>query len=99
MTNMHDNLTAFMHHEIISGMMIATNVKELIHAFGGTCAVAQWLDVGPSTVSNWKADNAIPNGYHLRIYLEAKQRGVSIDPTVLGFKKWPSKRSSARAVA
>jgi hypothetical protein len=62
--------------------MNITSLDALVDAFDGTTAFARWLDVGSSTVSNWKADGAIPRGYHLRIYLEAQRRGLRLDPCV-----------------
>lgn len=59
-----------------------STVDELVVAFGGTGAFARWLDVGSSCVSNWRADGAIPRGYHLQIYLEAKRRKLSVAPGI-----------------
>lgn len=58
------------------------SVDELVDAFGGTTAVARWLGVTKSCVSNWRADGAVPRGYHLQIYLEAKRRSLPIHATV-----------------
>lgn len=59
-------------------------VSDLVAAFGGTGAVAEWLDVGSPCVSNWKALGQIPRGYHLQIYLEAKRRGIRICSSLFG---------------
>jgi len=84
-----------------------STVDQLVDAFGGTGRFADWCDVGPSTVSNWKALGYIPSGYHLRIYLEALSRGLQLSPRLFGFEDWPpamgndaartSKRASAAA--
>jgi hypothetical protein len=58
------------------------SVHELVEAFGGTTAVARWLGVTKSCVSNWRADGAVPRGYHLQIFLEAKRRSLTIQPAV-----------------
>lgn len=61
-------------------MQPISTVDDLVIAFGGTGAFARWLDVGSSCVSNWRADGAIPRGYHLQIYLEAKRRKLRVSP-------------------
>ena len=61
-----------------------TTIDELIEALGGTSVVSSWLGVGSSAVSNWRARNELPGGWHLRIYLEAVKRGLSIDPQLFG---------------
>ena len=67
----------------MSKMMIKS-IADLIEAFGGTAEMAKFLDVGPSAVSNWKAANDIPPGWHLRLFLEAQRRGWSIDQNIFG---------------
>jgi len=79
-------------------------VDQLVDAFGGTSRFAEWCDVGPSTVSNWKALGYVPSGYHLRIYLEAMARGFDLSPRLFGFDEWPAamgnaSRASKRASA
>ena len=54
-------------------------VRQLVDAFGGTGQLAKFLKVVPSAVSNMLADDYIPRGYHLEIYLEAERRGFEID--------------------
>jgi len=54
-------------------------VSDLVVALGGTAVVAEWLDVGPSAVSNMKRVNYIPPGWHLKFYLEVKARGLDVD--------------------
>lgn len=69
---------------------LISTVDELADEWGGTGALAEWLDVGPSAVSNWRAQDCIPAGYHLRIYLEAQSRGLKLSPKLFGFDRWPS---------
>jgi hypothetical protein len=57
-------------------------IDALVDAFGKTGAFARLLDVVPSAVSNWKAEGAIPRGYHLQIYLEARRRRLRLSPKV-----------------
>ena len=78
---------------------IISTVDELVDAFGGTGEFASWLDVGPSTVSNWKSFGHIPNGYHLKIFLEAYSRGLQLSSNVFGFEKWPPWLEKARSLA
>lgn len=80
-------------------MKTIETVSDLVAAFGGTGAMAEWLDVGPSTVSNWKALGFIPNGYHLRIYLECQARGIDIAPSVVGLREWPTAPSQTGPLA
>lgn len=84
-------LTIFMQHERLSPMNRIDSVSELVAAFGGTGAMAEWLDVGSSTVSNWKALGYIPRSYHFMIYLECKERGIELEPSAFGLKNWPIK--------
>jgi hypothetical protein len=72
-------------------------VDQLVDAFGGTSRFAEWCDVGPSTVSNWKALGYVPSGYHLRIYLEAQARGIVLSPRLFGFDDWPPAMGAARS--
>lgn len=72
------------------------NVSELVEAFGGTGTFAEWADVGPSCVSNWKAEGYIPRGYHLRIYLEANARGLKVSPKLFELEEWPTGAAKAR---
>lgn len=74
-------------------------VPELVAALGGTCAVAEWLDVGASTVSNWKALGFVPRAYHLEIYFECQSRRIQIEPGALGLSEWPGKGPFHKATA
>ena len=82
------------------GDIAARTVEELVAAFGGTKAMADWADVGMSAVSNWIAQGYVPRGYHLRLYLEAQRRGILIDPSLLGVDGGtPGKRPSTSQAA
>lgn len=76
-----------------------TTVTDLVSAFGGTGRFAEWLDVVPSTVSNWKAEDAIPSGYHLRLYLECRRRRIKVEPSVFGLLEWPKVDAKSREAA
>lgn len=81
LNTLQDNLTLFMKHEKLSCMnkSIIRTVRELVTAFGGTGKLASFLGIVPSAVSNMLADDYIPRGYHLELYLEAERRGLKID--------------------
>ena len=84
-------------------------VDDVIDAFGGhktaaanNKAVAKWLGLNTSAVCNWRERRNIPSGWHLRFYLEAKERGMEIGATVFGLPVKPGppvkkKRSARRA--
>ena len=84
-------------------------VDDVIDAFGGhktaaanNKAVAAWLGLNTSAVCNWRERRNIPAGWHLRFYLEAKERGMEIGVTVFGLPVKPTqvvkkKRSVRRA--
>ncbi len=76
-----------------------STVDQLVDAFGGTGRFADWCDVGPSTVSNWKALGYVPSGYHLRIYLEAMARGLELSPRLFGFDEWPASMGNGQRVS
>lgn len=58
--------------------------RDLIQALGGTSAVATLLGVGPSAVSNWKANGRIPPRWFLRISKECRRLGVELDEAAFG---------------
>lgn len=67
---------------------ILRTVDDVIDAFGGTTVVAKWLGIRHTAVSNWRAEQAIPNGWHLRFWLEAQDLGYRIDPRLFGAHVW-----------
>lgn len=73
-----------------------TTVDQLVQAFGGTARMAEFLDVRMSTVSNWKAAEDIPPAWHLRLFLEAGQRGFDIDPLMFGLPETMRPRKGRR---
>jgi hypothetical protein len=97
-------LTYFSECENTSAMRDSTihTVRQLVDAFGGTGAFAEFLRVGPSAVSNMLAQDEIPRGHHLDIYLECERRGLKLDKEALfGIsepKARPRKRVEARLV-
>ena len=61
-----------------------TTVGALVETLGGTAAIAEWLDVEMSAVSNWKRDNHLPAGWHLRFWLEIERRGLPVSRRIFG---------------
>lgn len=60
------------------------SVDALVAAFGGTAHLAETLDVGMSTISNWKRAEDIPPAWHLRLLLEAQARAIDLRPDFFG---------------
>jgi hypothetical protein len=59
-------------------------IDEVIDRMGGTGAVGRLLGIGPSAVSNWRAQGEIPRAWHLALYLEAERRGFQIPMRLFG---------------
>jgi hypothetical protein len=78
---------------------IAT-IPDLVKAFGGTGRFADFLEVVPSAVSNWIKEDYVPRGYHLQIYLAARDRDLKLDLAALGMAdRSPKQRPLAGAAA
>jgi len=61
-------------------------VLQVVEAFGGTKAAAEWADVGMSAISNWVDRQFIPPGWHYRMAKHFEAKGLEIDPVVFGEK-------------
>lgn len=59
-------------------------VAGVVKAFGGNRPIAQWANVGHTTVSMWVARDYIPPGWHWRMANELGQMGYDVDPEVFG---------------
>ncbi len=73
-------------------------VEQFVHSLGGTEAVACACGLGPTAVMNWVADDYIPRGHHLRLYLIAQDRGLNVSLTVFGLPEkpvWPKAKVDA----
>lgn len=75
-----------------------STVPDLVAAFGGTKRLADFLGVVPSAVSNWIAEDYIPRGYHLQLYLEAPRRGIAIDVAMFGLGRPRDSGSGREAI-
>lgn len=59
-------------------------VPQVIKAFGGAKAVAEWSGVSTCHVDNWRRWKFISPAWHWRMDVELKRRGYKIDPQVFG---------------
>ncbi len=59
-------------------------IASLVDALGGPSAVADWLGISQSAVSNWIMRDEIPPGWHLRLYLKSEELGWRVDPRLFG---------------
>ncbi len=63
-------------------MTTVSTTTDLITALGGYTKLAAWAGYEDSRgIHNW-VSRGIPPSYHLRLTLEAKRRGITIDPSV-----------------
>jgi hypothetical protein len=84
-----------MTYELLSCMnkRCLRSVADIVKAFGGTKRTAEWANTHMSAVSNWLANNEIPNGWHYRMHLELTARGFEIDPRAFGIQVTPERRT------
>lgn len=77
-----------MTYELYSGMNKRSlrSVADIVKAFGGTKKTAEWANTYMSTVSNWLANDEIPNGWHYRMHLELTARGFVVEPEAFGLQ-------------
>ena len=65
-------------------MKTVHTIRDLIEGLGGFSHLAKWAGYEDERgVHNW-VSRGIPPSYHLRLTLEARRRGVQIDPDVFG---------------
>jgi hypothetical protein len=64
-------------------------VSDVITAFGGLGAMCRIFGGGPSRFCNYKAAARFPDSMHMRIYVEARERGLNIAPELIGMKRSP----------
>jgi hypothetical protein len=62
-------------------------IDEVIHGFGGVKAMCSVFGGVPSRFSNYKAAGRFPDSMHMRVYVEAKARGLNIAPELIGMKR------------
>lgn len=65
-------------------MKVIDTIPELVETLGGYSRVAQWAGYEDARgVHNW-VSRGVPPAYHLRLILEARQKGFVISPEVFG---------------
>jgi hypothetical protein len=62
-------------------------VSEVIDAFGGPKAMCSIFGGVPSRFYNYKAAGKFPEQMHMRIYVEARERGLNIAPELIGMRR------------
>ncbi len=63
-------------------MKILSTIDDVIDEMGGPTAIAAWLNISQSAVSNWRIRNEIPMGWHYRLARHAERLGMRIDDAV-----------------
>lgn len=53
-------------------------VREIVGRFGGPSALAREIGRTQSAVSNWIAEGAIPDSWHLRLLRLAKEKALPL---------------------
>lgn len=77
-------------------------VSEVVEAFGGTSAAAEWAGIGPSAVSNWLSKGFIPPGWHFRMADYFDGKGIALSRKVFGEEEddtRPKKRQALQPAA
>jgi hypothetical protein len=70
-------------------------VSETIDAFGGVSAMCAIFGGVPGRFYNYKAAGRFPDYMHMRVYVEAKARGLNIAPELIGMAR-PSAQGALR---
>jgi hypothetical protein len=63
---------------------ILKTVSDVINAFGGPAAAAEWAGVGLSAVCNWQARGYIPPGWHYRMHAHFADKKIELAGSVFG---------------
>ena len=76
-------------------------VSDVVDAFGGTSATAEWAGIGPSAVSNWLSKGFIPPGWHFRMSDHFAGQGYVLSRAVFGEEDetGPKRRQHVEAAA
>jgi hypothetical protein len=73
-------------------------VQEVIDAFGGIAGCQAVFGGVPGRFYNYKAAGKFPDYMHMRVYVEAKARGLNIAPELIGMAR-PSAQGALRLQA
>lgn len=63
---------------------VLTSIDELVTALGGTAEVAEWAGVNQTAVCNWISRGFVPAGWHLRLLVLTRKKGIRVSHTVFG---------------
>jgi hypothetical protein len=58
------------------------SIADLIAALGGPSSIGDWLGITQEAVSNWKARDCIPPGWHLKLLVALNRRGLTVNPNL-----------------
>jgi hypothetical protein len=67
-------------------------VADVIDAFGGVREMCAIFGGGRSRFANYKLRGAFPDSMHMRIYVEACERGLNVAPELIGMKRSEKQR-------
>lgn len=68
-------------------------IDDLIGAFGGPSKLGAHLGIGDTAVHNWAARGFVPPSWHLRLFVDLKARGATVNPELFELE-----RSAARVL-
>ena len=60
------------------------SIDDLIDELGGPTVMGGWLGITSEAVSNWKARQNIPAGWHWKLAAAARKKGKRVHPRVFG---------------
>ena len=66
---------------------LISNVRDIVGALDGVDEMARWLSIQPSSVLSFLMNDAIPNGWHFRLFWHLTSIGYIVDPYAL---QWAS---------
>ena len=73
----------------MAGKSQLDTVDDVIDAFGGVKAMCAIFGGVPTRFYNYKAAGKFPDHMHMRIYIEARERGLNIAPVLIGMDRSP----------
>ncbi|MEQ8822769.1 MAG: hypothetical protein RIC14_00165 [Filomicrobium sp.] len=62
-------------------------IEELVRELGGREEIALRFGIVPGNISNWEAQGYIPQGWHLRLWLWAVDKGLDVHPHVFDMRE------------
>lgn len=61
-----------------------TSINHLLDALGGDAEIASKYGVSKNCVSMWRVRQHISNAFHLRIFADARRKGLDVCPSIFG---------------